>query len=287
MENIIKNIASTVFNVSKDEVILKQRLLGGMSNNVLVFEVQNNLYTFRIVGKNGELFVEREEELQNIEIIKPLEINNQTIFFDINTGYKIANYIEGTPLSEFDEPEKFLPEISNVLKKLHNSNLKATKDYNPFKRLEKYEGYLTQFDYKHQDLYIDLKQKFYKQKDFLDKIELVFCHNDAQLSNMVEGDKIYLLDWEFSANNDPLYDVACLAAKDIDFAIKLLTIYLEKPPTQDEIDRVYLWRAFQCLQWHNVAIYKHLIGLGAELSVDFDKAANMYLSKANELLTNF
>ncbi|ONI39120.1 phosphotransferase [Candidatus Epulonipiscium fishelsonii] len=280
MESIIKSVASQVFNTSKNEIILKERLMGGLSNKIFIFELDKNLYTFRISGKNSEKFVNREIEYKNIELIKSLNINSQNIYFDTDTGYKIAKYVPGYILSNFEKPENYLKEVSKLLKTVHTSNLKSENNYEPYERLQTYEGYLNEFNYKHDELYIQLKNEFFKNKIFLDTTTLVLCHNDCQLSNIVVGkDNTYLLDWEFSGNNDPFYDIACVGNKEIGLGIKLLGIYLGYEPTIDQKNRVYLWRIFQYLQWYNVALYKYLIGLGEELNINFKVVADLYLKK--------
>jgi thiamine kinase-like enzyme len=92
-----------------------------------------------------------------------------------------------------------------------------------------------------------------------------------------------LVDWEFGGNNDPLYDIACYGNNDFRFALGLLPVYLGREPRKEEWERLYLWRVFQCLQWHNVALYKEAIGLSAELHLDFRLIAQAYVDKANKL----
>jgi len=45
-----------------------------------------------------------------------------------------------------------------------------------------------------------------------------------------------------------------------------------------------LWRAFQCLQWYNVAVYQQLIGLSEKLHMNFQLISEKYLEKANYML---
>lgn len=53
---------------------------------------------------------------------------------------------------------------------------------------------------------------------------------------------------------------------------------------EDHLERAgALWRIFQCLQWHNVALYKDGIGLSEELKIDFNFFAKQYLIKIEGL----
>jgi len=285
MEQIIKSVTAKAFDVKESQVEVAYRLMGGMSNLMYVFTLNNEKYTFRIPGKNSEVFVNRVEEQENIKIIDGLDINNETLYFDVKNGYKIAKFVEGKPLSEFEQPQTYLSELAKVLHQVHESNLKAVADYAPYDRLEKYEHLVRELEFVHETQYEKLKKQFLSHLEFLNRFEKVICHNDSQISNWVVTDKkTYLLDWEFTGQNDPLYDVACVGNNDFELAIKFLPIYLGREPKAQEWKRMYLWRAFQCLQWHNVALYKDLIGLSKDLNLPFMIIAKNYLQKAEDLL---
>ena len=99
-------------------------------------------------------------------------------------------------------------------------------------------------------------------------------------------DELRLMDWEFAGNNDPFYDIACFGNNDFNHALALLPVYLGREATISESHRLYFYRAFQCLQWHNVALYKEFIGLSIDLGVDFMFVSNLYLDKAENFLNN-
>ena len=204
-----------------------------------------------------------------------------------NTIYKIAEYLEGTPLHELD-PLDYLKEVAEVLHKIHESGKKSQYNYNPLGRLALYENHLTEYDYIHSIRYIDLKQRFLSYNgEFLDETALVLAHGDSQVSNFVVTDNgLKLMDWEFTGNNDPFYDIACFGNTNFDHALALLPVYLGKEPTVRDYNRLYFFRAFQTLQWHNVALYKEFIGLSKDLGVDFMFVANLYLDKAERFLNS-
>lgn len=285
-EMIIVEKCVEVFNVKKEEIKVEKRLMGGMSNFTYVVEISNKLYTFRIPGKNADKFVNRTVEKHNIELVENLELNNKTVYFDIESGYKIAEYIEGKPLHELD-PLKFLTQAANVLHKIHDSELVSDYDYDPIGRLKLYESYLVEFEFTHSKRYIKLKEKFLSYKDkYMEKNRLVLAHGDSQISNFVDTDNgLRLMDWEFTGNNDPYYDIACFGNNDFDHALALLPIYLGKTPSVEDFNRLYFFRAFQTLQWHNVALYKEFIGLSVDLGVDFMFIAGLYLDKAEKFLS--
>ncbi len=286
-EQIIKEVVSKELNVLETEVEVLDRLMGGMSNYTYKVKVNDALYTFRIPGKKADKFVDRDIEKENIELVNNLNLNNHTIYLDVVKGYKIAEYIKGTPLSELN-PLEHLEEASNVLHQIHDSGLKACNLYDPESRLSLYESHLEEYDYKHTDRYKELKMKWETLKPkYIETNRMVLSHGDSQISNfLVTDNELRLMDWEFTGNNDPFYDIACFGNNDFAHAEALLPIYLGKEPTTEDYNRLYFYRMYQCLQWHNVALYKEFIGLSIDLGVDFKFIANLYLDKATNFLNH-
>ena len=63
--------------------------------------------------------------------------------------------------------------------------------------------------------------------------------------------------------------------------------YVGRKPNKEELQRLYFHRAFQCLQWYNVAIFKDRIGLSKDLNMDFNAVALFFFNMAKDLLTNY
>mgnify|MGYP000934228232 CR=1 FL=1 len=287
-EQLIKEVTAKVFGILPGMVKVHNRLMGGMSNYTYVIKIRARQYTFRIPGKNAEKFVDRNVEKHNIELIKDLHLNNHTIYLDTEKGYKIAEYIEGQPLSVLN-PLDYLKDASLVLHMIHESGLKSDYDYDPLGRLRLYEEHTYEFDHVHSDRYYKLKEQFMALTDrFMDPEQLTLCHGDSQVSNFVvtPENEMRLMDWEFTGNNDPFYDIACFGNNDFDHALALLPVYLGREATLEEYNKLYFFRAFQCLQWHNVALYKEFIGLSIEMGVDFMFVSNLYLDKAERFLNS-
>ena len=224
---------------TQDATIVK-RLEGGMSNYTYVVETRGKRYTYRVPGKYAEKFVDRVEEWDNIQEVNRLGLNNATSYVEIISGEKLAEYVEGTIVSETD-----------------------VVSYNDLSRLDK------------------------MRQTFAD-IPLVPCHCDYQPTNLVvNGDKLYVLDWEFAGMNDPFYDIACYGNAGFDKALSLLEAYVGHKPTSAELRRLYFHRAFQCLQWYNVAIYKDRVGLSKDLNMDFNQVAAFFFGMARDLVGQY
>lgn len=278
-EQIIKDTMKKELDANVLEI---ERLMGGMSNYTYYVKTDKGDYSFRIPGKNSENFVDRKVEKDNLEHIKPYDFCPFPVYLNVDNGYKIAPFIPGEAINELsDLPYK---SVAAILHKLHNID-KFDHDYEPLNRLEKYESLTQSVD----PVYSVLKDKWLNiYNTSLKDVELKACHGDAQTANFVldENNNLILMDWEFAGNNDPMYDIACFGNSNFDAAINLLEVYYENPK-KVEFLRLYAWRMFQCLQWHNVAKHKHELGLSDELAVNFAAVADAYLEKAKGLLQDY
>ena len=269
-----------------DDTVIVKRLEGGMSNYTYVIETRGKKYTYRVPGKFAEKFVDRVEEWDNIQEVNRLGLNNATSYVEIISGEKLAEYVDGTILSDTDVVSYNQLSVA-ALKKIHNSDLKF-KDYNAFKRLDDYERYCREMGFTHPKEYIALRQKLNEMQRAHADVKKVPCHCDYQPTNLVlSGDKLYVLDWEFAGMNDPFYDIACYGNAGFDKALSLLEAYVEHTPTREELQRLYFHRSFQCLQWYNVAIFKDRVGLSRDLNMDFNEVAAFFFNMAKDLANEY
>lgn len=262
------------------KLVLVSRFSGGMSNFTYLVEdpESNEKFVFRYPGAGASNFVDYEAEYAALKEAYQLGLTSETIYFDTTSGIKLAKYVEGTNLvgAEIDYPA-----VKDYLKKFHSSNFRTLKNYNHLGRLAKYE----QLHENENDLYLELKDYFLDlYNNVLAQYVTKPCHNDSQLANfIVTGQSsMFLVDFEYAAINDPIYDIACFGNLDLSNAFDLLA-ETDFDDREDPVQRLYGWRMFQCLQWYNVASYKHQIGLGDALGIDFHAVSNKYITLATTL----
>ena len=283
VEDYIIARANALLHTQDTRIVM--RLEGGMSNYTYVIEALGKKYTYRVPGKFAEKFVDRIDEWHNIQEVEPLGINNVTTYVEILSGEKLAEYVEGTIMSTTDIIS--YNEMSvKALKSIHNSKMQF-KDYDAFGRLDTYERYCHEMGFSHPEKYTQLRTRLEEMRKAYVAVPMVPCHCDYQPTNLViSGEKLYVLDWEYAGMNDPFYDIACYGNAGFDKALSLLESYVGHQPTPEELQRLKFHRAFQCLQWFNVAIFKDRVGLSKDLNMDFNAVAFMFLGMAEELIGN-
>ena len=279
MEKEVLTVVNEVFN-GQGEII--EPLVGGMMNKSFIVSYYNEKYVLYISTEQANEMVDRELEKDNQKIIADLGLTSKNIYFDTEKGIKVNEYIEGSSLDKADSYD--IEKVAVLLKAMHTSGKLSREDYKPFMRFISYEQEAQQFDYDFGGDYQILRKEVFENKEFLESQKMVLCHNDAQKSNIIKSadGKYYLIDFEFMANNDPIYDIATFGNGMVAEGYKLLEDYYDGKPTTDEKRRYYLWRIFVSLQWHNVAIIKHYRGEGKTHGFDFLKVAEFFLNNAKE-----
>ena len=269
--------------------IIEGPLMGGMMNISYIVKDQNNKrYVLYIPTEQANEMVNRELEKENQRIVHALGITSKNVYFDVKTGIKINEFIEGQSIDKVTEFD--YKKIATMLKKLHGSIMLSREDYNPFNRFVNiYEkealSYLDSVD----PLYNELRAFLFSNQYFLESQMKTLCHNDAQRSNIVKtpDGEYFIIDFEFMANNDPIYDIATFGNGNVTEGRKLLDEYFDGHPNEDKIKRYYLWRIYVSLQWYVVAIVKHFRGEGEKHNFNFLDVANHFLMNAKDAYTGY
>nr|WP_232370090.1 choline kinase family protein [Xenorhabdus lircayensis] len=187
-----------------------------MTNTNYLIDIDNKEIVLRIPGKATENFIDRYNEKINSELASSLGINVNVLYFDYNTGIKITEFIKNSsPLSpKTASSKKNILLVSHKLKELHQSNLKFNNSFNVFDKFKHYWSLLQNncipYSFKYKEEIINF---FYQSEDILNNlgIELCPCHNDLVAENILKfNDNIYIIDWEYSGMNDPMFDIAAL-----------------------------------------------------------------------------
>ena len=267
-------------NIFKGDAHIISPLVGGMMNQSFIVSFENKKYVLYISTDQANEMVDRTLERDNQKIISDLGLTSKNIYFDVEHGIKVNEYIEGDSLNNVDKYD--IKKVSKLLKAIHSSKIMSRENYHPFERFANYEKEAMSFNPAINEKYHELINVLMKNKDFLESQKMTLCHNDAQKSNIVKdtNDNYFIIDFEFMANNDPIYDIAGFGNGLVKEGYDCLLEYFDGHPSLEEKKRFYLWRIFISLQWHNVAIVKHYRGEGKTHGFDFLEVADFFLNNA-------
>ena len=267
--------------IGEDAEIVSE-LVGGMMNEAYIVKSSQGKFVYYISTAQANEMVDRNLEKETQNIAYELGLTSQNVYFDLDSGIKINRFIEGESLNKINEFD--YKKVAELLFKFHSSSKKASVYYDPLGRLENYKKEALTHTEKFDDEFYDLLKIVEKSRGFLLSQPLALAHNDAQRSNIVRSldDKYYLIDFEFAANNDPVYDIATFGNGDALEGKRLLEEYEKLMPLEDGLKRYALWRIDVSLQWYLVALIKHYRGEGKIHGIDFLAVGRHFLGVAKE-----
>ena len=264
-----------------DDAKVVSELVGGMMNEAYIVQNKEGKFVYYISTAQANEMVDRDLEKETQNIAFSLGITSENVYFDKLKGIKINRFLEGDSLnhlSDFDYQK-----VAKLLATYHNSNKKASVYYDPLGRLENYKKEALTHTAKFDDIFYELYEIVQENREFLLSQSVGLAHNDAQRSNIVKsGDKYFLIDFEFAANNDPIYDIGTFGNGDALEGKKLLEEYEKINPVKDGLKRYALWRIDISLQWYLVALIKHYRGEGKIHGIDFLAVGKHFLNVAQE-----
>ncbi len=267
--------------IIKSEITSIEPLLGGMMNESKLVTTSKGRFVLYLPTTQANEMVDRKLEKSDQLIAYSLGVTSKNIYFDTTTGIKVNEFIEGHSLDKVNEFD--YSKIATLLHKLHSSKELSVANYNPFTRFVNYENEAKQYLDINTSDYLEVRNFLFKHKDFLESQPLVFSHNDFQRSNVIKAnDSEYkMIDFEFTGNNDEIYDIACFGNGEVKEGFNLLNSYFDNP-NEEQTLRFYLWRILISLQWRNVALIKHFRGEGKTHGFDFTSVAKHFMDNAKE-----
>jgi len=256
-EIVKEKIASLL---SGGEEIQSVEQLGGMTNQNYLVKTTSNQYIVKFFGKGTDKLIDRQNEKFNIGLLKDLKLDVENYLFDIDAGIKVNQYIENAETLNFNTIKTKFEKIAPILQTIHASGKELKGEFAPFEEIKKYES-LIQGEISYPN-YETVKKLVFSLKDQLEEIGMdkKSCHIDLVPENFIEGPDghLYLIDWEYSSMNDPMWDLAALfleseftSAEEEDF---LSHYESDKTPVSREKIRIY--KILQDIIWSLWTIYK-------------------------------
>lgn len=265
-----------------NDVRVISTLMGGMMNEAYIVESSKGKFVYYISTAQANEMVDRKLEKLTQGIAYDLGVTSENVYFDLEKGIKINRFIEGDSINHVKEFD--YEKVAELMVKYHSSNKISGVYYDPLTRLMNYrkeaETHTDKFDKEFYELF-DLVMS---NRDFLMSQNHTLAHNDAQRSNIVRdlNENYWLIDYEFAADNDPVYDIGTFGNDDVMEGKKLLDAYEKRVHLENGLKRYALWRIDISIQWYLVAIIKHYRGEGAVHGFNFLAVAQHFLENAIE-----
>ena len=273
MEKIIKEKISSL--LSQEEEVLSVEQLGGMTNQNYLVKTTNKQYIVKFFGKGTEKLINRQDEKYNLELLKDLDLDVKNYLFDIEAGIKVNEYIESAITLDSTSIKTKFDKIAPILQTIHASGKELRGEFAPFEEIKKYES-LIEEKIPYVNYEAVREEVFSLEKRLADLgVDRKSCHIDLVPENFIESPqgRLYLIDWEYSSMNDPMWDLAALFLES-EFSLQEEEAFLsryESDQTPVSREKIAIYKILQDTIWSLWTVYKE------EQGADFgDYGVNRY-----------
>lgn len=187
--------------------------IGGTNTSFFV-SYNSKEYVMRVASNNYDILrIDREAEAVTTQIASDDRIGLQLYYFDTQNGDMITHFSPGH-IPSVDELKDInnLDKLITQLKKLHCHHINHVFDprLDIEKRADRIESFQNLRNRKKYiraiKLYRNIKDKFSDNK----QVYWGLCHNDPSNFNILLGQELKLIDYEFAGMGNVFYDIACV-----------------------------------------------------------------------------
>lgn len=248
-----------------DPDVVGIRRLGGLTN--LVFEVSDGTehFVLRLPGKGTDEYINRANEAQAAVEAARAGVSPEVLFADAASGVMVTRLVKAVTMS----PEGFKlingapARAGEVFRRLHDSGATFKFRFELFGMIDDYLRVLATKEIELPAGYHDVVREAEGVRAALDAhpLPLTACHCDPLCENFLDtGDRMWLVDWEYSGMNDPMWDLGDLAVEGQFTAREeeeMIRAYFGGEPSAFDRGRVVIYKAMCDLLWTLWGLIQH------------------------------
>lgn len=228
--------------------------LGGLTNRVY----RLGDLCLRLPGKGTEAYINRAHEAIAAQEAAKAAVSPEVVSFDPASGVMVTRFIAG---AETMTPEGFASRKGAAARagaafaQLHRSGAKFPFRFELFTMIDDYLALLSGKDVALPEGYHDVLSEAEAVRAALARapVPLAPCHCDPLCENFLDtGEKMWIVDWEYSGMNDPMWDLGDLSVEggfDAAQDAEMLHAYFGAAPSKSDQGRMVIYKAMCDLLW--------------------------------------
>ena len=230
-------------------------LVGGLTNTNYKVDTPDGAYVVRVSAKDaGMLAIDRENEYLNTVAAADAGVGAKVVDYVPERSLLVLEFIEGvTQTSEDLRRGDTLDMVAAACRRLHGAR-RFRDDFNMFRTQERYVEIVQRRGLRLPERYLEFGAKVRMiERAFAVRDEgTVPCNNDLLAENFIRtGDRFQLIDYEYSGNNDPMFELgnvwseSNLSLEQLD---ELIAHYYGRPLV-NKVARARLWGLMSKYGW--------------------------------------
>lgn len=237
---------------------LSIRRMGGQTNRVYRIAGGKEALCLRLPGKGTEEYIDRRVEKVAAEATAKAGVSPEVLHFDPATGVMVTRFVDDAvtmspPLfaARAGAPER----AGRAFRSLHDSGAVFDFRFELFAMIDAYLGVLATKEVAFPDGYHAGLRDAEAVRAALaaHPVALVPCHCDPLSENFLDtGARMWIVDWEYSGMNDPMWDLGDLAVEanlSAEAEAAMLRAYFGHEASAFDRGRMVIYKAMCDLLW--------------------------------------
>jgi thiamine kinase-like enzyme len=246
---------------------------GGMTNLNFKVSDASGQFVVRLGDDDPVHLISRSNELAASTAAYRVGASPEPVHHE--TGLLVVRFVDGKVYDEADvRVAQNLERIVDILKRFHHEVPRhfegVTVMFWVFQVLRHYRNLLERGNSSHAARLPELMRISDELESAVGPVEIVFGHNDLLAANFIDdGERIWLIDFDYAGFNSPLFDLANLASNNElgeQQERGLLEQYFDTPP---EAPRIAAFEAMKCASLLRETMWSMVSELHSRVDMDF------------------
>jgi thiamine kinase-like enzyme len=246
---------------------------GGLTNQVYKLDFGDRRFILRIPGKGTEDYIDRAVELHNARVAAEAGVSAEVLYGDAQSGIMLSRFIDGIATmspERFRERQGAPARAAAALKQMHGCGQEFRFRFELFAMIDDYLAILDRQKAELPDGYHQVVESAQPLRAALDAnpMPLAPCHCDPLCENFLDdGKRMWIVDWEYSGMNDPIWDLGDLSVEagfDAAQDREMMEAYCGGAPTAALMGRMVIYKAMCDLLWTLWGLIQHANGNPAD-----------------------
>jgi thiamine kinase-like enzyme len=262
--------------------------LGGLTN--INYRVDHNGESFvvRMPGAKTDEFINREAEEFAAVSAAAAGVNTDVLFFAVD-GLMVTRFVANsmTMNSSRFRDHGAVARAGRLIRQLHQNAERFKSEFNVFSLIDSYKSNLDRKSSPMPARYEEAVPLVAATREALGSmvVALVPSHCDPLCENFLDtGERMFLIDFEYAGNTDPMWDLADLSVEAGFNRIqdqRLLEAYFGGVPKAADVGRMVAFKAMCDVLW---ALWGKVQDVNGNQAEDFARYADHRLSRALNLM---
>jgi len=202
----------------RPEALAIERLAGLTNRNYKITPPDGVAVVLRIPGEGTSAYIDRKAEAVSAKIAAEAGVSAPLVHFDASDGLQVTRFIEGavTMNAERFHDLGSAARAARAFRQIHECGKRFMTRFELFQMIDNYLGLLNGKGARIPDGYAAVQREAEAVRAALGRHQLPLrpCHCDPLCENFLDtGARMWILDWEYAGNNDPMWDLGDLSVE--------------------------------------------------------------------------